>query len=349
MSKIRTALCSYGMSGRVFHAPLLEAHPAFALTHVWQRSKQDALVRYPEITLVRNLEDLLSNKEIDLIIVNTPESTHHAFANKALQAGKHVVVEKAFTATLEEARNLLALADQHTRMISVFHNRRWDSDFLTVQQVIRQQFLGRLVEYEAYYDRFRNYIRPHSWKEQPTAGTGILHNLGSHLIDQALCLFGMPDQVFADIRIQRTDGQVADHFELILYYPNHKATLKAGYLVREAGPKYRLLGTEGSFLKYGEDPQEQALKEGQSPDAPGWGEEKSESWGLLNTNIGKLHVRGKIESIAGNYRAYYDNIRDAILLGHPLHVSGIDGMNVMKVIEAAQQSSEAGKRIELAS
>ena len=266
---------------------------------------------------------------------------------RALEAGKHVVVEKAFTPTVQEAELLIALAEEHNKLLSVFQNRRWDSDFQTVGHVLRQGLVGRLVEYEAYYDRFRNYIRTESWKEVRGAGTGILYNLGSHLIDQALVLFGMPEGVFADIRIQRTGGRVPDHFEIILFYQEMKATLRAGYLVREAGPKYKLLGTEGSFLKYGVDMQEEALKEGIWPGNPGWGEEPEERWGLLNTDLHGLHFRGKIESLPGNYLAYYENIYEAICYGHPLAVSATDGLRVIQIIEAAKKSAAEGRIIHL--
>lgn len=339
---IQTALCSYGMSGRVFHAPLLHVHPGFALTYILQRSKQDAKDRFPDIEIKRNLAELLAVEEIELVVVNTPEPTHFPFAKQALEAGKHVVVEKAFTPTAAEAEELVDLAKTHNRLISVYQNRRWDSDFLTVQHVIRERMLGRLVEYEAHYDRYRNYIQTGTWKEEQQPGAGILFNLGSHLIDQALSLFGMPERVFADIQIQRTGGRVPDHFEIILFYPKMKATLRAGYLVREPGPKYILHGTEGSFQKYGLDTQEQALKEGVWPGNPGWGEEPEEIWGTLNTQVNGLHVRGKVESLKGNYLAYYDNIHAAIRHDQALIVSGEDGLKVIQIIEAAQESAARG-------
>ncbi|MEM7656303.1 MAG: Gfo/Idh/MocA family oxidoreductase [Bacteroidota bacterium] len=334
------------MSGRVFHGPLLTSHPEFALTHVWQRSKSDAKDHYPEIEVVRTMEELLA-AEVDLVVVNTPEPTHYAFTKAALEAGKHVVVEKAFTPTVAEAEELVALAREKGLLLSVFQNRRWDSDFLTVQQVIGQEMLGRLVEYESHYDRYRNYIQAGTWKEVEAPGTGILFNLGSHLIDQALVLFGMPEQVFADIRTQRTGGIVPDNFELILYYPELKATLKAGYLVREATPKYKLLGTDGSFLKYGLDTQEDALKAGSLPGGPTWGTEPEAQWGILNTQVGELHVRGQVESLAGNYLAYYDNIADVLLRSAPVAVPGEQGQQVIEVIEAAQRSAAEGKVVDM--
>jgi predicted dehydrogenase len=345
---IKTALCSFGMSGRVFHGPLLAVHPEFSLTHVWQRSKSDAQEVYPEVEVVRTLDELLAS-DVELVVVNTPEPTHFPFAKKALEAGKHVIVEKAFTTTLAEADELIQLANDRGLLLSVFQNRRWDSDFLTVQRIVGQEMLGRLVEYEAHYDRYRNFIQAGTWKEKEAAGAGILFNLGSHLIDQALTLFGMPQQLFADVRIQRTGGEVPDNFELILYYPGLKVTLKAGYLVREETPKYTLLGTDGSFVKYGLDVQEDALKAGEVPGTPGWGVAPESQWGLLNTEVNGLHVRGKVESLAGNYSAYYDNIAAAIQSAAPLAVTALQARQVIQIIELAQQSAAQGKVLEIGS
>ncbi len=243
---------------------------------------------------------LFSDPAIDLVLVNTPDHTHYDFARRALEAGKHVVVEKPFVLDVKEGEALIELASKKKKVLTVFQNRRWEGDFLTVRSIIDQKMLGRLVEYEAHFDRFRNFIRD-SWKEKADNNTGTLYNLGSHLIDQALVLFGMPSGVYADIRKQRTGSQVDDLFDLSLYYPDVKVTLKGSYLVREQGPRFLVHGTEGSFVKYGADPQEEALNEGRFPDEPGWGTEPEDKWGILNTSIGGLHFRGKIETVAGCY------------------------------------------------
>jgi scyllo-inositol 2-dehydrogenase (NADP+) len=309
---IQTGLCAYGMSGKVFHAPFLHDHPDFHIKKVLQRTSSDVLERYRYVEIARSFEDLINDPEIELIVVNTPEPTHFEFTKAVLEAGKHAIVEKAFTVTSEEAEVLIQLADEKNLVLSVYQNRRWDSDFLTVRKVLEEGLLGRLVEFESNYQRYRNFIQPSTWKEEDQPGTGILYNLGSHLIDQVLYLFDWPEMVFADLRIQRTGGQVHDNFEIILYYPNFKATVKAGYLVREPGPRYKLLGTVGSFVKYGIDPQEEALKEEKSPLESGWGEEAESDWGTINTTISGLDIRGKVKSFPGDYMAYYDNVRDAI-------------------------------------
>ncbi len=345
MKPIVTALCAYGMSGKVFHAPFLSQLPQFHLKSVWQRSRDDAKADYPEIEVVRRYEDLLRDEEIELIVVNTPEPTHFALARQALEAGKQVVVEKAFTPTVKGADALIALAKAQGLQLSVFQNRRWDSDFLTVQSVVEQGLLGRLVEYEAHFDRYRNFLQTGSWKEAYAPGTGILYNLGSHLIDQALLLFGKPSGVFADIRVQRSGGQVADAFTLLLDYEGLKVTLKAGYLVRAELPRYQLLGTEGSFLKYGIDPQEDALKAGAVPGEPGWGEEPESQWGQLITNLRPLTVQGKVASLPGDYGAYYQQLAAALRAGRPLPVTAAQARDVIAVIEAAYESRAQGQQV----
>jgi len=336
--QIATAIVSYGMSGSIFHAPLLNAHPGFLLKTILLRSSNSALEKYPDVIIARTYEELLSDDEIELIVVNTPDDTHFDFTCKGLEAGKHVIVEKPFTTIVGDGVKLIDLAKKKGRILSVFQNRRWDGDFLTVQKIIRQNMLGRLVEYEAHFDRYRNYIQD-SWKESPGHQTGTLYNLGSHLIDQALVLFGMPQSVYADIRIMRTGGKVDDAFDLKLYYKDVKVTLKAGYLVREPGAKFMVHGTEGSFVKYGIDPQEEDLKQGRLPDEDGWGTEPESEWGILNTSINGIHIRKKIATMAGCYSDYYSNIYEAVRKSAELSVKPEEALNVIKIIEAAYRSS----------
>jgi predicted dehydrogenase len=256
-----------------------------------------------------------------------------------------VVVEKPFTTTSAEALQLIDLARRQNKILSVHQNRRWDGDFQTVKKLLDQGLLGRLVEFESHFDRFRNHQQPGAWREQEGPGTGILFDLGSHLIDQAQVLFGLPQMITADIRIQRDFARTADNFELILHYENLKVTLKAGMLVRETGPRFILHGTEGAFVKYGLDVQEEALKQGLTPSSPGWGEEAEEHWGTLNTQVGKLHVKARIETIAGRYQAFYENIAEAINGKAELIVKPEEAMNTIRVIELAIESSRRGATI----
>lgn len=344
---IGTAVLSYGMSGEVFHCPLLQAHPGFRLRTIVERARNKSSVRYPSTHISRSVEDALSNPAVELVVVNTPHDTHALYTRLALEAGKHVIVEKPFTTTVEEGMPLIELAQRKGRMLSVFHNRRWDGDFMTVQKVIRSGALGRLVEFESHYDRYRPTIDSATWKERKGAGVSILYNLGSHIIDQVLCLFGAPQQVTAFTGIQRTGGEVDDFYDIRLHYAGSHVILKSSYLVREEGPRYRVLGEAGTFTKYGIDPQEQALKDGHLPGEPGWGREDSVQWGVISTTVGDLPCRGTVETIAGDYSGYYDTIYRHLREGEPLTVTAHDGLEVIRIIEAAEKSSREGRTIPL--
>lgn len=344
---IPVGLASYGMSGHVFHAPLISSNPQFQLRKILERSSNKSQQRYPEATVVRSFEELLRDDTLELIIVNTPNALHLPMAQQALEAGKHVVLEKPFTVTGQEAQTLIDIAKSHNRMLSIFQNRRWDGDFLTVQKVVREKLLGHLVEYEAHYDRFRNYVEANTWKEEAGPGSGILYNLGSHMIDQALVLFGNPDAVTAEIGTQRPGGKIDDYYHITLHYPEHRVILKSSYLVREAGPRYILHGTLGSFLKYGLDPQEEALKAGQLPTMLNWGKEEKETWGLLNTELNGLPFKGNIETLPGDYSFYYQNIYEVIREGKELAVKPEESLAGIKVIEAAIQSHQEKRTVKL--
>lgn len=344
---ISTALLSYGMSGLVFHAPLLKAHSGFDLSTIVQRKSFSAQNRWPNIRIVQRIEEVIQDQAIELVVINTPNETHFDFTRKALEAGKHVIVEKPFTVTSKEANDLIELAKAKKKVITVFQSRRWDGDFLTVKKVIENKLIGKLVEFEAHYDRFRNYIEPNTWKEEKAIGTGILYNLGSHMLDQILVLFGMPVEVDARVGIQRPGGQVDDFYDIRLHYKGFHAIVKSSYLVREQGPRYMLHGTEGSFTKYGTDLQEQALKDGGVPGSPGWAVESKEFWGKLNTSIGGVHMEGNIETIPGNYLGFYQNVYEAIREGKPLDVKPEESRDVIKLIEACYESNQLHKAIKL--
>lgn len=340
---IIAALCSFGMSGRVFHGPLLTAHPGFQLKGAWQRSKRDFSEAYPDGRIYKTYEELLADTEIELVVVNTPEYTHFDYAQKALRAGKHVVSEKAFTVTVAEAEALIRIADEENKVLAVFQNRRWDNDFLTVKKVIEEGVLGRLVSYEARYDRYRTFLRD-SWKEKDQPGTGILYNLGSHLIDQTLSLFGRPTWVWADLRVQRTNGMIPDHFELIMDYGEMKARLTAGYLVAAPPYKYQIFGETGTFQKHGSDPQEEHLAAGRIPGGEGWGTEASGLEGILTTASGNQLSSVPFPSVRGNYLNFYEEVYQAIRLGNPDFVNGNAGKEVIQIIEAAIRASESGMK-----
>lgn len=347
MTPIKTALCSFGMSGWVFHAPFLQVHPGFELYAVWERSKNLAEQKYPGIVTYRSLEELLADAQVELVVINTPNYTHHEYAKMALLAGKHVIIEKPFTVTVAEGEALIALAASQRRMISVYHNRRYDSDYRTIKKIVDEGWLGNMVEAEFHYDRFKEELSPKLHKEVPGPGTGALYDLGSHLIDQALQLFGAPQALFADITIMRPVSKVDDYFELLLYYPSFRVRLKSSYQVREALPGYVLHGSKGSFIKPKTDVQEGMLQSGALPNVPGWGTEPESERGLLHTEKDGEIIREHIPSLTGNYLDYYEGIYQSLRNNQPIPVTAEDGLNVIKIIEAAIESSREHKVINL--
>lgn len=351
MKAINTGLAAFGMSGQVFHAPFISTNPHFNLSKVVERSKELSKARYPDATIVRSFNELIADSNLELIVVNTPDSTHFEYARMALEAGKNVVVEKPFTSTLKQAEELIALAKEKGLMITVYQNRRWDSDYQTLREILDKGLLGRVVEFESTFARYRNYIKPGTWKETGELGGGLVYNLGSHLIDQALLLFGMPEAVYADIDTLRSGGKVDDYFLIHFIRPEFdsrlKITLKASYLMREPEPRFTVHGTLGSFIKYGVDKQEAALLDGEMPNQPHWGEESSTDWGLLHTEINNEVIHQKYPSHQGTYASFYENIYNHLRSNTPLCVDEKSILNVIKVIEACYESQRKGMVIQL--
>jgi scyllo-inositol 2-dehydrogenase (NADP+) len=340
---INTALCSYGMSGKLFHAPFIDATAGFNLYAVWERSKNTAAADHPNIQTYHSLEALLADGQVELVVVNTPNSTHYGYAKQCLDAGKHVIVEKPFTVTTAEATELMELAQAKGLLLSVYQNRRYDSDFRTIQQVLQQALLGDVVEAEFHFDRYREALSPKLHKETPGPGTGALYDLGAHLIDQALLLFGMPQAVFADIAIIRPQSQVDDYFELLLYYPKLRVRLKCSYLVKEALPGYIIHGSKGSFIKPKTDVQETQLQAGNKPTDNGWGQEPPGDRGLLHTAVGGKTIREHIPSLQGHYGDYYKAVYGALVHNGPVPVTAAEGKRVIQIIEAAIESNRTQK------
>src|SRR6478609_1301084 len=347
MTPIKTAVLSFGLSGKAFHAPFIQLHPGFELCGIWERTKSDSLEFYPGITIYRSLEEILKDDSIELVVVNTPTGTHFDYTKQVLEAGKHAVVEKAFTTTTEEAIALKELAEKKKLTISVFQNRRWDSDFKTVKKIIEEGWLGEIMEMEIHFDRYKEELSPKPHKEIPAPGAGILNDLSPHLIDQALHLFGMPQAVFADLRITRPGSKVDDYFEILLYYPMLRVRLKAGYQVREPFASYVVHGRKGSFLKSRGDVQETMLVANHKPNLTDWGTEPESEQGLLHTEKDGKVIREKIPTLQGNYYDYYDGIYQAIRNGQPVQVSAEDGIHVMQIIDACFKSSKERRAINL--
>jgi scyllo-inositol 2-dehydrogenase (NADP+) len=346
---VRTAILSYGMSGEVFHAPLLNALSQFELYAVVQRRSDKASSHYPQTKILRSVDEVLADPTIELVVVNTPNETHFDFASRALSSGKHVVVEKPFTVTADEARELIALSASVDRILTVFQNRRWDSDFLTVRRILRQGLLGKIVEFEAHYDRFRNYIEPNTWKEERSPGTGILYNLGSHMLDQVLVLFGMPDYVDARIGAHRPGGKVDDFYDIRLEYPEHLAIVKSSYLVKEEMPRYIIHGVNGSFVKYGLDTQEQALKEKKDPTDPRWGMEPDGKGGKINYLRGTETLEERVVSEQGDYKIFYSDLYQTIRNKRELEVKPSQALDVIRLIEACYESNKNKRAVRMGS
>jgi predicted dehydrogenase len=347
---IKTGIIGFGVGGNTFHAPIIATTEGFEITKIRARKESEvnlAKQRYPGVITTNNADDIIHDPEIDLVVIATPNDSHHSLAKQALLANKNVVVDKPFTITTADADDLIKIAKQQNKILSVHHNRRYDSDFKTIEKLLKANVLGTLVEFESHYDRFRNYLKPGAWREKDEPGAGILYDLGSHLIDQPLVLFGFPQAITADIRVQREGTRATDNFELILHYPNLKVTLKAGMLVSQPLPRYILLGNKGSFVKYGLDVQEVALKAGLTPHTKNdWGAEPESVWGNLVTEINGLNFSGKIQSEIGDYRGYYANVRDAIADNKPLDVTAEHARNIIRVIELATQSHNEKRTID---
>jgi predicted dehydrogenase len=353
MAEIGVGIIGYGLAGRVFHAPFVSAVPGLKLEAFVERRTDEAHRAYPATRTYRTVEELLGDAAISLVVVATPNETHFELAKQALAAGKHVVVDKPFAETSAQAEELIALADAKKRVLAPFHNRRWDGDFRTVKRVLAEGQLGRLVSFESHFDRFRPIPREATWKESGHPANGMLMDLGPHLVDQALALFGMPKLVTASVRTDRELSEIEDAFDIVLSYDRLLVSCRASMLACEAAPRFLLHGTAGSFRKWGLDPQEPAIVAGTK--VPGMGErddwlcEDEAQWGELLVapvlTAPATLVRTKVRTDCGDYRWFYANVRDAVNGTAQLAVTAEDGLAVARVLEAARKSSAEGRSI----
>ncbi|MBL7699877.1 MAG: oxidoreductase [Chitinophagaceae bacterium] len=346
MRRIKTGVVGYGKSAKVFHIPFLSTMNEFEITKVMERHGEESKKKLPGITVAKTFDEFVGDDDTELIVITTPNDTHFDYASRAMRAGKHVVLEKPFTNTTEEAEKLIKIAKETGRMLSVYQNRRYVSDFLTMRDILEEKLLGEVHEFNATYDRYRPEAIAGSWREAALPGSGILFDLGPHLIDQVLTLFGHPRAITADIRKQRPHVNADDYFNIWLDYGFLKVILHAGMLVREQGPRYMIQGTKGSFLKYGEDPQEEKLKAGELPVSEDWGQEPESFYGILNTEIDGKVVRKIVRSRRGDYAQYYRNVYETIAQGAPLQERPEHGFNTIRIIELAFESSSAKKTLE---
>ncbi len=345
IKKVKTALASFGMSGQVFHGPSLKVNPGFEVVRILERSKNLSAGLFPKALITRSYAEIIQDPEVELVVVNTPDPYHYEMARQALLAGKHIVVEKPVTQKSDQAEALLALARERELLFTVYQNRRWDGDFLTVKKVLEQGKLGRLIEFESHYDRFRTIITPDTWKEEGDEYTGVLYNLGSHMVDQVVVLFGKPQAVTAHLKIVRTGGKVTDYYDIRLEYNGFSAILKCSYLVKNPGPRYSIYGDSGAFHKWGIDPQEELLKAGTLPQGDNWGKEPEKDWGILVYETNGTHFTEKVETLPGNYHAFYDNVYDVLRNDAELQVKPEGAIEVLKILEACLISNREKRTV----
>ena len=343
---IRVGLVGFGMAGRVFHAPLICSVEGLELAAVVERSSDNAAERYPGIKICRSVEELLQDSSIKLVVIATPNASHFDLALEALEAAKNVVVDKPVATSSSEIAQLMELAGGIGMQLIPFHNRRWDSDFQTIEKVIDEKMLGRLVHYESNFDRWRPGPSSRDWKESPEQG-GLLLDLGPHLVDQALKLFGLPDSVGAEQQRERNGEGATDAFTVRLhFYTGFSATLGANCLSSLARPRFHLRGTDGNFCKWGLDLQEEALSKITRIDAPDWGHEPADHWGTLSVEADHGVAAKPLEPVPGDYRLFYQGVRDALLGKAPAPVSAIDAWRTARVLEYANDSAKAHRDIE---
>lgn len=337
---INTAIVGFGLSGKVFHAPFLHLHEGFHLSKVVERHSEQAQSIYPQIETVRDFQQLLNDDKTDLVVICTPNIYHYPMAKACLDAGKHIVIEKPFMPASAEADEVIKLADTKNLKVFVYQNRRWDGDFITIKKLMAGGLLGDIQYYEAHFDRFSPERKRAAWRDEEQAGSGILFDLGSHLIDQVYSLFGRPQSIFADIQSQRDGSKVDDFFEVQMNYPDVKAVVTAGMLVEKPELRYIINGSKGSFVKYGLDPQEASLKEGKSPEGEEWGKESFENWGLTTFVNKELFFDGTVETEPGDYMAFYNNVYDVLVNKAEMAVKPHEARDVIRIIELAFESNE---------
>jgi len=359
--EISVGVLGFGLGGRVFHCPFVSAVPGLELTAIMTSKGDEALKSYPAVKIVTSVDEMLDLLGIDAVVVSTPNETHFALAKQCLQAGKHVVIDKPFSATSAEAAELGQIAASKGVHVIPFHNRRYDGDFRSIQKLIAEHAVGRLVTFESHFDRFRPIPRENTWKEAGNPANGMLFDLGPHLVDQAIALFGRPTAITASVRSDRDHTEIEDAFDITLHYPDYSgitgkgllAHCRTSYLACDNAPRFLLHGTTGSFKKHGLDPQEPKLVSGAKVPVQGspevWLQEDEKAWGTLTVAPTPADpatlVTQQIKTEPGDYRLFYANVRDAILGTAPLAITPEDGYRVIKLLELARISSAEARTV----
>ena len=357
---IRVAVLGFGLAGRVFHCPFVSAVPGLELAAIVQRTGDTAAEIYPMARILRSADEAIADPDIDLIIVGTPNDTHERLAHAALAAGKHVVVDKPMAPTSAAIRALMQAAQTAGKLLIPFQNRRWDGDFLTLQSVLKAETLGRVVKVISHWDRFRPGPRAGTWKESAGDAHGLLQDLGPHLLDQAMALFGAPQRLTGSVRRDRDRSEIEDAFDIVLEYdrPNGQTLLYACHssmIAADPAPRFRVHGTAGSFTKCGLDPQEAHLvADGRHPPTLGssvpWISEPETAWGTLTLAADPFNkpaelTRTPVTPIDGDYRLFYANVRDAIRGDAKPAVAAADAWRVARLIELARESSRERRTV----
>lgn len=343
---IRVGVVGFGLAGRVFHAPLISSVEGLELAAVVERSTDNAAERYPGIVIYRSAEELFADRSIPLVVIATRNSTHGQLAMQALGAGKHVVVDKPMALSSDEIAQMLQLAGGVGLQCVPFHNRRWDNDFQTIQKVIHEGSLGMLVGVSSCFDRWRPGRSTRAWKEESSEG-GLLLDIGTHLADQALTLFGLPDSVSAEVRMERDCDCAPDAFTVRMhYYTGLIITLSANLLSSLARPRFHLRGTQGNYWKWGLDPQEEALGKLTRISTSDWGSEPESAQGTLSVEKDGMLVESRIASIPGDYRKFYEGVRDAVLGKAPAPVQALDAWRTARLLEWAAESAQKHAPVE---
>jgi scyllo-inositol 2-dehydrogenase (NADP+) len=345
---VQVGLIGFGLAGQAFHAPVIRGVEGMELACIVERKATRAKDKYPDMRVARTIDELLTDKKIQLCVVATTNDSHFELARACLLAGRDVVVDKPFAPTLAESEELVRLAAERGRLITVYQDRRWDGDFQTVKKIVQSGRLGKVVEYECRYDRFRLEPKANAWRERADQlAAGVLFDLGPHVLDQALVLFGEPRTITASAFCERETSEVDDSFDVCLEYPGLRALGRARIIAYAPGPHFLIHGTKGSFVKYGMDPQEARLRGEKYPDGldwgADWGVEPEELWGTLSL-VGEPSVKVKTER--GDYRGFYANVRDAIDKKAPLEVTPEQALRTMRAVMLAHKSSRERRTVE---
>lgn len=341
---LNVALIGYGLAGRVFHAPLVRATPGLHLHSVVSSRIPEISASHPAARICAQATEVLADPAIDLVVVATPNDTHAPLARAALRAGKHVVVDKPFALDLEQARALVAEARDRGKVLSVFHNRRWDADFLTLRALLDSGALGEVAELHSHFDRFRPLV-PDRWRDREGPGAGLWYDLGPHLADQVLQLFGAPLAVYADLGLQREGATAVDYFHVQLRYARLRVLLHGGSLVPGHGLRFAVHGSAGSWIKHGLDPQEDALRAGLRPGPGDWGRDPRPGSLLRVDADGTVAADADAAAMAGDWPAYYAGVRDAIVHGTAPPVTADSALLAQAVLEAALESAAGGREV----